>query len=269
MIYERPAIKPLGNVGLLVELGDEANLELSFRVSALKDAVERLQPPGVHDFVVTIRSLGILFDPLSTSYARLRDALEPLLDDLRGVSTVASRLVRIPVWYDDPWSAEVAARYGVRNNIELVADHNGLTVEELIAAHSGVRYWIAGVGHSPGTYFAYSLGPREPLTAPKYETPRDWTPARMLCLGGSMTSAYPLEAPGGYQLLGRTPLETYDPLRRGAAFADGPALARAGDQHVYVPIDETEYRVIRAQVQAGTYEHDITPCVFDCKVARS
>jgi urea carboxylase len=83
-----------------------------------------------------------------------------------------------------------------------------------------------------------------------------------MCIAGRLTSFYPVESPGGYQLLGRTPIELYDPEQRNPVFRAGPVLPRVSDRHRYVPIDEAAYHEIRGQVEEGTYEYAIEPGTF-------
>ena len=90
------------------------------------------------------------------------------------------------------------------------------------------------------------------MTAPKYPRPRQWTPERILCLAGKITSFYPVRSPGGYQLLGRTPVDLYDPLQRNKVFRDSPVLPIAGERHRYVPIDENAYKRSANRSSAAT-----------------
>ncbi len=244
---------------MAVEVSDELRLEHSFRVLALKQALEADLPKGVRELIPTHRALGIVFDPLVISFIELSDvirSLEPALDRLR---TLPSRVVEIPVWYDDPWSQACARENGVKDNMEFLAEINHTTVQGVIDWHTGRQHWVSAVGFQPGTYQTIPLDTSEVITAPKYERPRKSTPARIVCLAGMITSFYPFESPGGYQLLGRTPLELYDPDQRLSAFRDGPVLSKVGDRHRYVSIDEIEYRRIRTEVERGSYDYRIEP----------
>jgi allophanate hydrolase subunit 1 len=171
--------------------------------------------------------------------------------------------VRIPVWYDDPWGAALAQRYRVPKNIDFVAQLNDMTVPELIASHCSTDYWVTCVGFAPGCYFSCPMDRTKSLIAPKYETPRDYTPARMISTAGIFSCAYPVVSPGGYQLLGRMAVNIYEPETKNAAFNEDGVLFRAGDRLRYYPIDALEYDTIWEAVQAGEYEYDITEEVFD------
>jgi len=257
MIYAEAQYKPLGDLYLTVEFGDELSLALNFRVIALDGALKARPLRGVTETIPTNRSLGIVYDPFTVSRQELVARLKELEPQVHTIEELPSRHVTIPIWYDDPWSLECATAHGVPNNVELLAEINAMTVAEVIRTHSGTDHWVSAVGFTPACYQAMPLDPSKALTAPKYQRPRRWTPERILCIAGQLTSFYPIASPGGYQLLGRTPIELYDPRQRNPAFADGPVLPRVGDRHTYVPIDETTYWDIRREVEAGVYEYQI------------
>ena len=153
------------------------------------------------------------------------------------VTTLPSRRVIIPALYDDPWSRDCAEAFGVRNNIECIAEFNGMTVAQVIETHTGCDYWVTGVGFVPGAFMSYAMEPAKRFGAPLYRTPRTWTHARLLNFGGLTSTIYPIRVPGGGQLFGRTPIEIFDPQR--AAAPPSPtarSLARAGDRHRYEAI---------------------------------
>jgi len=257
MIYAEAQYKPLGDLYLTVEFGDELSLALNFRVIALDGALKARPLRGVSETIPTNRSLGIVYDPFTVSRQELVARLKDLERQVHTIEELPSRHVTIPIWYDDPWSRECATAHGVPNNVGLLAEINAMTVAEVIRTHAGTDHWVSAVGFTPACYQAMPLDPSKALTAPKYQRPRRWTPERILCIAGQLTSFYPIASPGGYQLLGRTPIELYDPQQRNPAFADGPVLPRVGDRHTYVPIDETTYWDIRREVEAGSYQYQI------------
>lgn len=252
----RATFRSLGDLELCVEFGDRLDLALNFTVLALDRALKSAGVPGVRETVPTHRSLGVVYDPLLIHRRDLEHLITELVDDLAELTEFPSRLVTIPIWYDDPWSQECARAHGVGNNIDYLARMNGIDREEVVSRHSGVTHWVSAVGFQPGTYQAVPLGDMA-LTGPKYERPRKWTDPGIVCLAGSITSYYPVRSPGGYQLLGRTPVDLFDPLCRNPVFAESPVLPRVGDRHRYVPIDADEYHAIRAQVKAGEYRYQI------------
>lgn len=262
MFYDRAIYRPLGDLYLTVEFGDELSLSLNFRVIALETALKARPLPGVTETIPTNRSLGIVYDPFTISRARLVARLSEIEAQTAEITELPSRRVIIPIWYNDPWSQECAAAHGAPNNLDYLAALNRMTVDEVIKTHASTEHWVSAVGFTPACYQAMPLDPSKALTAPKYPRPRKWTPERILCIAGQLTSFYPVASPGGYQLLGRTPVELYDPQQRNPAFRDGPVLPKVGDRHTYVPIDEATYWAIRRDVEAGRYQYEIRDEVF-------
>lgn len=257
MLYDEPIHRPLGDLALAVEVSDELCLEHSFRIVALRRSLQDDPIAGVTEIVPTHRTLGVVFDPLRIRYDELSAAIREREPELGRLREIPSRLVEIPIWYNDPWSQKCAHEHGVPNNLEYLAELNGTTVQGVVDWHTGREHWVSAVGFQPSTYQTIPLDVTEVISAPKYERPRKTTPGRIVCLAGQITSFYPFESPGGYQLLGRTPLELYDPLQRLPDFADGPVLPRVGDRHRYVSIGEEEYLELRARVEAGTHRYTI------------
>lgn len=262
MIYAEAVYRAAGDLYLTVEFGDELGLALNFRVIALDAALKAHPIPGVTETVPTNRSLGVVFDPLVIRRAELIARIQELERGTGTIEALPSRLCTIPIWYDDPWSRECAAAHGAPNNVQYLAELNGVSVDEIIRLHSGTEHWVSAVGFTPACYQALPLDLSKAITAPKYQRPRKWTPERILCIAGQLTSFYPVASPGGYQLLGRTPIELYDPLQRNPVFKDGPVLPRVSDRHRYVPIDEATYREIRREVEGGTYAYDIREEIY-------
>jgi KipI family sensor histidine kinase inhibitor len=130
-------------------------------------------------------------------------------------------------------------------DIEDVAAYAGLSIDEVIRRHSAAEYRIYMLGFLPG--FAYLGGLDPSIAVPRLETPRIKIPAGAVGIGGSQTGIYPMDSPGGWRFIGRTPVRPYDAGR------DPPILYRAGDHIRFVPIDEAAYHKIAGQVEAGTY----------------
>jgi KipI family sensor histidine kinase inhibitor len=263
VIYDPPIFRPLGDRYLGVEFGDEANLALNFKVLALEDRLLEAGVRGIVDVIPSLRQLAVVLDPDTTTHVKIEAALKELIDDLGEVRSLPSRRLRLPCWYDDPWGAELARRYGVQKNIEFVADQNGITVGEVIERHTGTDFWVVCVGFTPGCYFSFPLEPSQRLVAPKWVTPRDYTPARMLALAGFSTGAYPVASPGGYQLVGRLAVNIYEPVPRNRIFPPDGVLLRAGDRIRYFNVDALEYDEIWSAVEAGDYDYDVVEETFD------
>lgn len=140
----------------------------------------------------------------------------------------------------------------IRTRYRKYRKHAGLTEEEVIEIHSSKDYLIYMLGFLPG--FSYLGGLDERIHTPRLANPRIRIPAGSVGIGGSQTGIYPLDSPGGWQLLGMTPVKTYDPER------EDPILFEAGDYIRFVPVSEEEYKQIKEQVENGTYE-----CVIHTK----
>jgi KipI family sensor histidine kinase inhibitor len=264
MIYHRPIFRTMGDTALNIEFGDETSIALNFRILAL-DIVLRAHPPnGLLETNPQVRSLGIVYNPLVTMRDKLTAALKEMIASQDGVKTLPSRRMTIPALYDDPWSRDCAEAFGVRDNMEYIAEFNGMTPGEVIEAHTACDYWVTGVGFVPGAFMSYAMDPRRRIGAPLYRTPRSWTPARLLNFGGTTSTIYPIAVPGGGQLFGRTPINIFEPEQKNAVFRHGPVLARAGDRHRYRAVSRAEYDDIRAQVEAGSYQYQIEEDSFDC-----
>jgi inhibitor of KinA len=263
VIYNEPVFRPLGDMMLGVEFGDEANVALNFKVLELERLTREAEVPGVIETIPSLRELVLVLDRERTTHARARDALERLIDDVEDVQTLRSRKFVLPCWYDDPWSAELAARYGIENNLEIIARANGLTKAEVIEQHTSTVFWVVCVGFTPGCYFSIPLDMSKLLRAPKWRTPRDYTPARCLALAGFSTGAYPVASPGGYQLLGRLAVNIYEPQPRNAIFPEDGVLLTAGDRLQYRNVGPLEYDRIWSDVEAGRYDYEVVDEDFD------
>ena len=263
MIHDEPVFRPLGDRYLAVEFGDEANLLLNFRVMALQQALEAEAIDGILELIPSLRELGIVFDIERTTHRRLEEAIKPLLPHVRDPKTLRSRHVRLPVWYDDPWSAETARRFKVEKNIDFVARINNMTIEQVIETHTASDHWVVCVGFTPGCYASRVLDPSKGITAPKYKVPRSFSPARAIAVAGFLTGPYPVASPGGYQLIGRLAVNLYEPIPRNKDFPEDGVLLRTGDRLRYVSVSPLEYDDIWDSVQRGTYDYGFRDEVFD------
>ena len=236
-MYENPLYLPAGDRALVVELGDAISPEVNRRVHHLILAVERADLPGVVDLVPSYRSLLIYYDPLSVSLPEVQSSVEQIEAAMDESSFDKPRLVHIPALY--------GGKYGP--DIEFVAEHTGLTVREVIDTHCGTDYLIYMIGFSPG--FPYLGGLSTRLYTPRLETPRREIPAGSVGIAESQTGVYPVASPGGWRLIGRTPLRLFDPDRGESA------LLAAGDYVRFVPLSsEDEYLAIQQDFGRGKYE---------------
>ena len=235
-MYDKPRFLHAGDQAMVIELGDAIDADLNRRVRNLRLAIENAEVTGVSDLVPTYRSLLVHYDPVRTSADDLEDTLARIESKVDEGSLEKPRVVHIPTIY--------GGEYGP--DLEFVAEHASLPADEVVEAHSGTDYLIYMMGFSPG--FPYLGGLDERLHTPRLETPRTEIPAGSVGIADSQTGVYPVASPGGWSLIGRTPLKLFDPG------AEPPSLLAAGDYVRFAPMEsEEEYRAIEASVQSGEY----------------
>jgi KipI family sensor histidine kinase inhibitor len=227
-------------VALCVELGDEISAEVNTRVRALEFLIQAKGLPGVVETVPSFRSLLVYYDPGQTGFEALCAGLGELAEQATTTTLPPARLVELPCCYDPEFGLDLAA----------AAERLGLATDELVRLHAGAEYLVYFVGFTPG--LPYMAGVPERIRLPRLETPRVRVPAGSVGLGGVQYCIYSVESPGGYWLLGRTPVRLYDPE------AAEPTLLRPGDRVRMRPIDRAEYDAIAARVAARTYTPVIT-----------
>lgn len=240
MIYAEPRFLPGGDKAIFVEFGDAISPELNRRVRNLMLTIQKENIPGVIETVPTYRSLLVYFEPLQIGAKRLRGTLSQLAQQTLESELPKPKLIEIPTVY--------GGEYGP--DLEFVAAHNGLSVSEVVQIHTGTPYLIYMIGFIPG--FPYLGGMSPKIAAPRLETPRMKIPAGSVGIAGSQTGIYPTESPGGWRLIGRTPLKLFDPNR------EPPALFQAGDYLVFVSITPKEFHKIKEAVERRTYSVKIT-----------
>lgn len=224
-----------GDTSVLVEFGNEISTEINARIRAFNIALEKKKIPGIVETVPTYRSLTVHYRPEIIRYEKLRDALNGLLGSLDKVEIPPASVVEIPVLYGGEMGPD----------IEFVAKHNGKTVEEVIKIHSAPEYLIYMLGFTPG--FPYMGGMSAEIATPRLTSPRVKIPGGSVGIAGSQTGVYPIDSPGGWQLIGRTPLNLYDAAR------ETPILLQAGQYVKYRPVDQAEFDAIAAEVANGSF----------------
>ncbi|GAB3139267.1 5-oxoprolinase/urea amidolyase family protein [Microbispora hainanensis] len=275
---ERPAVtyRRSGDDNILVEYGAmELDLGLRMRVHALSEALAARDLPGVADLTPGIRSLQVHLDPAVLSQ---RDLLVELLHIEAGLPPtgeleVPSRVVHLPLSWDDPATREAIARYmaGVRDdapwcpsNIEFIRRVNGLEDEaEVHRIVFDAEYLVLGLGDVYlGAPVATPLDPRHRLVTTKYNPARTWTAENSVGIGGAYLCIYGMEGPGGYQFVGRTTQVWSSWQQRGAFQPGSPWLLRFFDRIRWYPVTAEELLELRADLAAGRLEPKIEEGVF-------
>ncbi|TAJ38882.1 MAG: 5-oxoprolinase subunit PxpB [Reyranella sp.] len=229
-----------GDTAFTVEFGNEISPEINARVMALHVAIDRAKAvgelPGVVETVPTMRSLMVAYDPLAASRAELQPRIDALI--ARGLPTgLASRRVTLPCCYDDPEFASDLAE---------VAKRTKKTVEQVIAAHLASPFKVYVLGFMPG--LAYIAGLDQTLYLPRRSQPRVRVPRSSVAIAMDMTTIYPFESPGGWHLIGRTPLWMFDKRR------EQPVFLAPGDSLSFQRIDRKTFDRIAREVDAGTFD---------------
>ena len=223
-MYTEPRFLLAGDSALVIEFGDEISQEVNRKVHTLADALGKSFLLGLGELVPTYRSLLIHYDPLRLSYGEVKAFVSKVLQECEERPSIELRVVEVPVVYGGEFGPD----------IEFVAEHNGLTVEEVIGLHSGATYIVYMLGFTPG--FTYLGGLPEVLATPRLPTPRELVPAGSVGIAGAQTGIYPIATPGGWRLIGRTSLKLFD-LNR-----EPPVPLRPGDRLRFMPISEEGFR---------------------------
>ena len=264
MIYDIPHCSPGGDRHILVEFGNEMNIELNFVSQNLgKILLEHVK--GEIETAPCFASLLVHYDPDIITYNSIKIEILKLFSSLGPSDNIElkSRLFYFPTVYLDPWTEECVENYcktiaKKQPDPEMIAELNNLKdVEQFKRVHSGTEYWIAALGFWPGLPFMMPLDPRCKLTAPKYNPPRLTTPKGAVGMGGGSTAIYPEALPGGYQIFGRIPMPIWDPNKSFDVFEDSICLFQPGDRVKFVPCTVDEFKEIEAQVEDKTYNYNV------------
>lgn len=237
-MYDEPRFLSGGDSCLVVEFSDAVDLAANVKLNALRCSLEARRVPGVRELLPTYRSLAVLFDPLKTKRARIEAAVRELLDAASAETSSARHVVVMPVRYGGDYGPDM----------ENVCAHTGLSEDEVIRRHTARDCYCYMLGFTPG--FPYLGGMDEALETPRLTVPRVLIPAGSVGIAGRQTGAYSVDSPGGWQLIGRTPLRLFDPA------ASRPTLVEAGEWVRFRAVDDAEYDDIASRVKSGRYEPD-------------
>ncbi|MGI9490393.1 MAG: 5-oxoprolinase subunit B family protein [Geminicoccaceae bacterium] len=261
-----------GDEHIFVEVDEEMSLEAFFKSLFVTNAVRDSKIKGVTEICPANASFQIKFDP---------DVIKPdaVLAELKNLESAAekatpvidTRIIEIPVYYQDPWTHETLMRFRERHqdpdgtDIEYAARINGFDdVQGFIDAHSGAPWFVSMVGFVSGLPFLYQLAPRErQLEVPKYLSPRTDTPKLTVGYGGCFACIYSVRGAGGYQMFGITPMPIFDPEQKISYLQDFMVFFKPGDIVKWKPIDRETYDQAVADVEAGRFEPVIKNVTFD------
>jgi inhibitor of KinA len=217
-------IIPAGESAWLIELPERLDAEVNERAIEIAAAVERASLPDVTDVVVGYRSVMVYVDALSEHRLSTRAQLNAIVAEPSHKNAVVGRHVDVPVCYGGEHGPD----------LEDLAAFAGCSAEDVVELHTGGEYRVFVVGFVPGFAYMAPVDPR--ISAPRRSSPRLKVPAGSVAVAAGQTGVYPAETPGGWHLIGRTPVKPYDPTRA------NPFLFHPGDRVRFHRIDEAEYR---------------------------
>lgn len=229
-----------GDCSVCVEFGNEISPEINKKIRAFKIAVEKSGIPGVVETVPTYRSLLVHYKPEIIGFKALTEKFEELMGSLSNIQIPPPAVIEIPVLYGGEMGPD----------IENVAEHNHKTVEEVIRIHTSEDYLIYMLGFIAG--FPYLGGMSKEIATPRLKSPRVKIDGGSVGIAGEQTGVYPVDSPGGWQLIGRTPLKLYDADR------EKPVLLEAGQYIRFKSVTQEEYAQIEKEVADGTYRYVVS-----------
>ncbi|HBZ11836.1 MAG TPA: allophanate hydrolase subunit 1 [Bacillus bacterium] len=253
-----------GDEFIFVELSEEMSLEVNFQAMAITKQLKEEQIPGILDICPSNASYMVRFEPEKIHPDKLISKLKDLeqtisIDDFE----LSSRMVDVPVLFEDPWTHEALMRFRERHqdpnstDLEYTARINGFdSTDALIDAMTGSPYLVTMIGFVPGLPWCYQMVPREQqIEAPKYVRPRTFTPERAFGLGGAFTVIYPVDGAGGYQLFGIAAAPIFERDSRLYDFQETMTFPKQGDIFRYRSVSREEYDSIRKEVEDGTFRY--------------
>lgn len=211
-----------GDTGILVNFGGQIDPGINQRVHNLSALLEANPLPGLIEVVPGYASLLVVYDPSSADVHELVDHIRTWVDTLHTVDSQPAKLVEVPTHYGGEHGAD----------LDFVARHAGLSAQRVIEIHSRAEYLVYMMGFSPG--FPYLGGMDAAIAAPRLDTPRTRVPAGSVGIAGSQTGIYSIDSPGGWRLIGYTPLRLFD------LNAPQPFLLKPGDRLRFIPVREGE-----------------------------
>lgn len=266
-----------GDEHLFVECDENMSLEAFFKSLSMTSAIRDSGIRGVTEICPANASFQIKFDP---------DVIKPddILAEIKAIEkattkaepVIDTRIIEIPVFYEDPWTHETLMRFRERHqdpqatDLEYAARINNLGgVNDFIAAHSGAPWFVSMVGFVAGLPFMYQMvdRPRQ-LQVPKYLRPRTDTPKLTVGHGGCFSCIYSVRGAGGYQMFGITPMPIFDPEQKTSYLRDFMVFFRPGDIVKFRPIGRDEHDGIEGDVKAGRFVPVMRDVTFDLREFR-
>jgi KipI family sensor histidine kinase inhibitor len=227
---------PSGDSAFIIKAGYEISEEVNRTVRKLLIRLEEEKISGITDFIPSYNELMVCYDPSVMDYRQLPDIFRSCTADLDTMELPEEDVIHVPVLYGDEYGPD----------LQYVAEYNDLAEDDVIEIHSSSVCLVYMLGFTPG--FCYLGGMDQRIATPRRETPRLKIPAGSVGIAGDQTGIYPIESPGGWQIIGKTPVRLFSPDQK------PEFLFNAGDYIQFFPVTENEYKHILDEVSEGIYQ---------------
>jgi len=224
---------PSGDSAFLVRFGDEISEEINHNLRTYFIALSDMKIEGVIECIPSYTDLMVLYDPLVVQYRDILKELKQVAENIKDIEIPKARAIEIPVLYAKPFGVDMLT----------VQSHTGLSVKEIIKTHSENKYLVYMLGFTPG--FCYLGGMNPKIATPRKDIPSQKILAGSVGIAAEQTGIYPIDSPGGWQIIGRTPLRLFDPKRK------PEFLIQAGDYLKFYEISEEEYHKLNEKYSHG------------------
>lgn len=229
-------ISAFGDQGMRIQFGNRISMETNQMIRSFSILLHQENIEGVREWIPTYTALTIVYDPYLITYTELKGKILELQDHVFSTDVPAAQVIQIPTCY--------GGEYGP--DLSFVASYNGLDERQVMDIHSSTKYLIYMMGFTAG--FPYLGGMSPKIATPRQPVPRTKIAAGSVGIAGEQTGIYPLDTPGGWQIIGRTPLKLFNPLN------PSPILLEAGNYIQFMPITKEQFIKIEQEIEVGTYK---------------
>ena len=255
LMYEEPIFHIAGDSSLIIECGDDGSLYLNLQILAFERMIRQAIIPGLIDTAALRTTIMIYYDPFVILAPQLIDRLKALLSKKMPLpGRISSRVISLPVWFNDRWTRECAESHGVTPNLEIIADENNMSLETVIETIVQPTWFVSYTSFQFGFFGALPMDPARVLKSSKWKAPRKSTPPGTVGLVGGQVVHYSLAGPGGAMMLGVTPVKTFDTEGRNAFFKESPLLVHPGDRVRFISIGSDRYEDIKNHIDDYDYQ---------------
>ncbi len=240
-MYQKIRYLTAGDKAIVLEFGNKINEETNLLVRKMHYCISKKNIAGIEEMVPTYRSLIIYYNHQEIKYKNLIQRFKRIQNSIPEITIPIAQVTEIAVLYGGECGPD----------LEFVAQYNKLSTKEVIKIHSEKEYFIYMLGFLPG--FTYLGGMSDKIATPRLEKPRLKVLGGSVGIAGKQTGIYPIESPGGWRIIGRTPIKLYDPKR------SSPFLLKSGDYVKFYPINEDQFKEIKKRAEEGNYILEVKP----------